>query len=119
MQLIAESDRLCSRLQAAKRFALADQLFRAASSVAANIAEGQGRLAKGDNVRHLGIARGSLFELETHLSTAELIGVLAAAELHVAFGLADEVGRMLTTLIRRLGTRRLDSGNSQSLVTNH
>ncbi|HVR37834.1 MAG TPA: four helix bundle protein [Thermoanaerobaculia bacterium] len=48
-------------------FALANQMQRAAISVSSNIAEGQGRLTRRDHQRFLGIARGSLYELETQL----------------------------------------------------
>ena len=63
VQMIALSDRLIAR----RRFALADQLVRAACSVPNNIAEGQGRLTTRDRRHFLVQARGSLYELETQL----------------------------------------------------
>ena len=61
--MIALSDELIAR----KRFALADQLVRAACSVPNNIAEGQGRATTRDRRHYLIQARGSLYELETQL----------------------------------------------------
>ena len=40
-------------------------MVRAATSIPSNVAEGHGQMAKGAFVRYLGIARGSLHELET------------------------------------------------------
>jgi four helix bundle protein len=51
-------------------YGLTSQLRRAAVSVASNIAEGQGRLTKGEFCHFLGQARGSVFELETQLAIA-------------------------------------------------
>jgi four helix bundle protein len=63
VRIIALSDRLIAR----KRFAIADQLVRAAVSVPSNIAEGQGRSTTRDRRHYLVQARGSLYELETQL----------------------------------------------------
>jgi four helix bundle protein len=62
---------LADRLIARKRFALADQLVRAACSVPNNIAEGQGRSSTRDRRHFLVQARGSLYELETQLEILE------------------------------------------------
>jgi four helix bundle protein len=58
---------LADSLVAQRRFALADQLLRAACSVPNNIAEGQGRYTTRDRRQYLVQARGSLYELETQL----------------------------------------------------
>ena len=52
------------------RFSLADQVKRAASSVPANIAEGAGRYGSADKRRFYVIARGSVFEIASHLQVA-------------------------------------------------
>lgn len=63
VRVIALSDRLIAR----RRFAIADQLVRAAVSVPSNIAEGQGRATTRDRRHYLVQARGSLYELKTQL----------------------------------------------------
>lgn len=63
VQVIALADALAAR----KRFAIADQIVRAAISVPSNIAEGQGRSTTRDRRHYLIQARGSLYELETQL----------------------------------------------------
>jgi four helix bundle protein len=57
-------------------FGLTSQLRRSAGSVA--IAEGQGRLSKGEFRQFLGQARGSLIEMETQLVIAGNLGVLSS-----------------------------------------
>ncbi len=63
-------------LPASEKYNLADQLKRAASSVPANIAEGHGRFYFQDNVRFCYIARGSLTEVQSHLSLAKELGFI-------------------------------------------
>jgi four helix bundle protein len=55
---------------------LTSQLRRSAVSVAANIAEGQGRLTSGEFQQFLGHARGSLLELDTQIAIACDLGYL-------------------------------------------
>ena len=86
-----------------ERFGLATQMRRAAVPVAANIAEGYGRLHRGDYLRHLSIASGSLAELETHLRIAARQELMPAQSSTVFLGHAARVGKMLRTLRRSLG----------------
>lgn len=67
MALVKRTYMLCRKLPADERFALVNQMQRAAVSVAANIAEGWARDSTKEYLRHLSIARGSLAELETFL----------------------------------------------------
>jgi len=83
-------------------FGLTSQTRRAASSIAANIAEGYGRSTKPAYLNFLRIAQGSLKELETHLILAERIGVTPSASTDALLGAADELGRMLNRLISKL-----------------
>ena len=64
----------------AERFGLTSQVRRAAVSVASNIAEGQGRLTRGELRQFLAQARGSLLELETQLDIAHDLGYLLEQE---------------------------------------
>lgn len=61
-------------LPSAEKFGLASQMKRAPTSVASNIAEGYGRVGRGEYLKFLGYALGSLNELETHVTIAEGVG---------------------------------------------
>ncbi len=102
MDLAMTAYRLTESFPSRERFGLAVQLQRSAVSVPANIAEGHERHSRGDFRRHVSIASGSLAELETHLELSVRLGYLSAEFLGEARLLTVEVGRMLSTLLRRL-----------------
>jgi four helix bundle protein len=85
-------------------YGLVSQLRRAAVSVASNIAEGRGRLNQREFRQFLGIALGSIFEIKTQLVVAGKLEMGSNAELKKATALSDEVSRMLTSLINKLGS---------------
>ena len=87
-------------------YGLTSQARRAAVSVPANIAEGYGRDSTGSYTHFLKIARGSLKELETHLLLAEQVAVAPAGTCDASLREADELGRMLNALIRKVETSR-------------
>lgn len=96
-------------------YGLTSQLRRATASVAANIAEGNGRDHAGDYVRHLSIARGSLLESETFVELALRLQYLPQATHGELISLHQRVGRMLNKLIQAIKKRRNDqSGDEQS-----
>jgi four helix bundle protein len=83
-------------------FGLTCQIRRAAVSIAANIAEGQGRQHTKEFLHFLSAARGSLKELETHLILSQRVGLLAQGNAEPLLSLCDRVSRMLTALRRAL-----------------
>lgn len=70
MQLVPLVYAVARRLPVEERYALADQLHRAAVSIPANIAEGQARQHHREFIQALTIARGSLAEVDTLLMIA-------------------------------------------------
>ncbi|WP_246777492.1 four helix bundle protein [Rhizobium sp. BG4] len=83
-------------------YGLTAQIRRAATSVAANIAEGHGREVTGSFVQFLRIAQGSLKELETHMLISQRVGLIREVEFRKMTDRCDEIGRMLRALIRNL-----------------
>ena len=67
MELVEEVYELAARLPGLDRYELASQMRRAAVSVPSNLAEGYGRAHRTEYAHHVGIANGSLYELETQL----------------------------------------------------
>jgi len=83
-------------------YGLTSQIRRAATSVAANIAEGHGRENTGSFIQFLRIAQGSLKELETHLIIAQKVRSLSESEFQSLVQQCDEIGKMIRALIRSL-----------------
>jgi four helix bundle protein len=70
MDLAVGVQRLTRRLDAREVPGMAGQVRRAVTSIPANIAEGVGHPSAAVTARHLAIAIGSAFEVETHLLLA-------------------------------------------------
>ena len=81
---------------------LRDQLQRASSSVALNIAEGAGRFARPEKAHFYRIARGSAMECAAVLDVALGRGLVTAAAHRHGRGLLARVVRMLTKLSQRM-----------------
>jgi four helix bundle protein len=90
---------------------LVSQMRRAAVSIPANVAEGQGRQHRLEFIQHLSIAYGSLTELETHIQIAHRLGYLNDDETRRLLQRAGEVGRLLNGLLRFLRRRKPLSAN--------
>jgi len=100
MQLVKAVYLMTSAFPAEERYGLAQQMRRAAVSIPSNIAEGAGRNGTKEFLNFLGIARGSLAELETQLQLAVMLDFVPSD--HVAFELADRAGKLLTGLHKKL-----------------
>lgn len=85
-----------------ERFGLISQMNRCAVSIASNIAEGAGRNSVGEFNQFLGIATGSLYELDTQLTIAKEVGFLPNEALLPLMENIDEITRMISGLKKSL-----------------
>lgn len=85
---------------------LVDQLNRAALSISANIAEGNGRFTKADRKHFFIIARGSVQECVPLLELARRRKLLDDQR-HTALKVKlEEIAKMLSGLMKGLGSRQ-------------
>ena len=104
-------------LPADEKWNLTQQLKRAAQSIPANIAEGQGRYHFLDNVRFCYIARGSLTEVQSHMALAHELGYLPDGTYERITDHAESIGKQLNTYIAYLkrskqGEKEFPGGHS-------
>ena len=102
MDMVTEIYRLTKPFPKEELFGLTGQLRRAAVSVPANIAEGQGRLSEREFRQFLGNARGSLSEMETHILIARNLGYLDEESTEHLLDASAEVGRILNGLLAKV-----------------
>lgn len=98
--------RVSAELPGEEKYGLAARMRRAAVSVPANIAEGAERFGVKEYLRFLGIASGSLAEVDTHLILAARLGLVDEGEARSAREQVGATARMLTGLKRSLLRRR-------------
>ena len=109
VRLYRETERFPNR----EAYGLTSQMRRSAVSIASNIAEGQGRLTRGEFRHFLGIARGSLLELETQLAIAVDLEYLGQVEYE---SLAQDSYQTLGLLNRLIESLRDDTLSSESRI---
>jgi len=86
-------------------YGLTSQLRRSAVSVASNIAEGQGRISKAEFRQFLGMARGSLIEMETQIVIASNLGYISHEIADRLAAKSGEVSRLPHGLMQSLQPR--------------
>ena len=109
MDLVVECYRIAKLLPKTELYGLTSQIQRAAVSIPANIAEGQGRSHTKEFLNHLSMAYGSLMELETHLQIAARLEYVEPDSVFEPLEQCAEVGRMLNGLRRKLSDRLRDA----------
>jgi four helix bundle protein len=102
MDFAANIYQITRELPADERFGLCSQLRRAAVSIPSNIAEGHTRGSTKEFRRYIGMAMGSLSECETQLLLAWRIGFLEESSIAPLLNHADQLGRQLRNLKKKL-----------------
>ncbi len=104
---IAFADSACATTEAFPRGYgfLADQLNRASVSIAANIAEGNGRFTVADRRNFFGIARGSVQECVALLEITHRRSLMSSDSYTTLRADLEEISKMLSGLITGLENR--------------
>ena len=105
MTLAEECYRVTKMFPKEELFGMTSQIRRAAASIPANIAEGQGRQHTKEFLNFLSVARGSLKEIETHLILSQRVGLMTAQQLEPLLKLTDDISRMMSGLRKTLEKR--------------
>lgn len=79
-----------------------DQLGRASYSIILNIAEGSAKTSNADRKNYFTTARGSLFECVAVLDLFLLENKIDNTKYEVLLGLAEEISKLLYTMIKNL-----------------
>jgi len=88
------------KFPAQERYSITDQMRRAATSIATNIAEGAARKSRREFARYLHMAQGSLSELDTQIEIVKQLGYLRDESWRILDGRMNEIDKMLSGLIR-------------------
>ena len=105
MDLVDAVYEITSELPSREKYNIISQLERAAVSIPCNIAEGYGRIHRGDYVHHLSMSQGSLRETETLLIICVRRNFVSRERMKPVWDIAEQVGKLLTKLIQSLRTK--------------
>jgi len=94
-----------------ERYRLTEQICRAVSSIAANIAEGTGRYSNKDFMKFLYIARGSLEETRNFLILALDLGYLEKQRYAILDEKCTNISKMINGLIKALNKNTKSNPN--------
>jgi len=99
-ELVIASYLVSKSMPADEKYALVSQIKRAATSIPANIAEGFGRSSSKDREHFYTIARGSVYELDTHIQIAKDLGFINDKEFTEILQQIEDVIKLLSAFIR-------------------
>lgn len=98
IELARLSYMIAMRLPRIEVYEMSSQLRRAAVSIPSNIAEGHARNHTKEYLQFLGIAKGSLAELQTLLVLSEKFGYCTTTEIERPIAVSEEVEKILARL---------------------
>ncbi|MBK6541574.1 MAG: four helix bundle protein [Flavobacteriales bacterium] len=105
---------LVKRWPGEEKFRLTDQIIRSSRGPTSHIAEGYGRFYEKENIRFCRIARGSLYETQDHLITANDDGFIDEDVLKEHFEHVETAIRILNGYLRYLDTLSAPRSSSVS-----
>lgn len=108
--------KVTSNFPVEERYRLVDQVCRGASSVAANLVEGNARAYRKEYTQFVYQARGSLEETKYHLLLAKDLGYVQVVEYESIALQADEVGKLINGLITYLRSNNQDERKNKSMI---
>jgi len=106
MELVTAVYGLTSGFPQEERFGLTGQMRRAAVSIPSNIAEGQARISRAEFRQFLGIAKGSLREVETQLLISVNVKFATQAAIAPLIGLIAHAASLIDGLMTSFSSRR-------------
>jgi four helix bundle protein len=101
-QLVLDTYRATTSFPQAEMYGLTSQIWRAAASIPANIAEGCGRAGDAELARFMQISMGSASELEYHLLLAKDLEFLPSDAHQSLNAQTVEVKKMMASFLTRL-----------------
>ena len=96
--LVVEVYQLLKQYPAEERYALCDQIRRAAISITSNIAEGMSRYSDKEKAHFLEIAYGSLMEVESQLDISVDLKYISKEQFDMLSKEISSVGKQLSAL---------------------
>lgn len=105
MEIAEETYKLTACFPKEEMYGLVSQMRRASVSIASNLAEGSARRTRGEYIRFVNIASGSVAELETQLMLSLRLNFLSEKEISKLHLQLEEAGKMLYALYRSLSER--------------
>lgn len=103
--LVVDVYKLLKQYPAEERYALCDQIRRAAISITSNIAEGMSRYSDKEKVHFLEIAYASMMEVESQLDISVDLEYITKEQFATIAGSINSVGKQLSALRAKYVTK--------------
>lgn len=105
IELVSDVYKMTKLFPKEESYGITNQIRRAAVSIPANIAEGAGRHGLGELKQFIGIAKGSLSELETLLLISKNLGYINDNDFETINQKLTSIFKMLASLIKSLSLK--------------
>ena len=105
-KLVVNVYKITKEFPSDERFRLIDQVCRSASSIAANIVEGNSRQHKTEYLQFLYMSNGSLEETKYHLLLAKDLNYISTSDYEKLIVQCNVVGSLLGGLIKYIKSHR-------------